>query len=333
MTSTFHHVEVLGQQPVELSGDRRPQPGPIAVIPAKRDRSDFIEAIIAGGGTVGEVDAQTRGLVYTSYSDVDTLVSTLETHPDIGWVQLPFAGIDAYAARLIPFAERGVLFTAAKGSYSQPVAEHALTLTLALLRVLPRRIRATSWGKSDGRSLFGLHVVIVGGGGIARELIRLLQPFGVRTTVVRRSAAEVPEADQTLTHDRLGEVLPEADVLVLAAPATPDTRGMISAPELAAMKPTAVLVNIGRGPLIDTDALVAALDAEEIYGAGLDVTSPEPLPAGHPLYSHERAIITPHTADTPAVVRPLLLSRVHENVRGFTQTGVFTGVADPQLGY
>lgn len=333
MSNAFHHIEVLGQEPEALSGDRRPEPGPIAIAPVRHERGDFAAAVVEGGGTVADLDAHTRGLVYTSYSDVDTLVRTLEAHPGIGWVQLPFAGIDAYASRLVPFAERGVLFTAAKGAYSQPVAEHALTLALALLRVLPRRIRARSWGKSDGLSLFGTHVVIVGGGGIARELIRLLAPFGVTITVVRRSADPVPGADRTLTSDRLGEVIPDADVLVLAAPATPDTIGLISTAELAAMKPTSVLVNIGRGPLVDTDALVAALDSEEIFGAGLDVTSPEPLPDGHPLYSHERAIITPHTADTPAMVEPLLLARVRENVRGFTQTGVFTGVADPRLGY
>ena len=144
-----------------------------------------------------------------------------------------------------------------------------------------------------------------------------IAPFGCTTTVVRRSAGEVPGADRTITFAELDEVLPDADVVMLAAPNTDETRHMINAERLRAMKSTAVLVNVGRGPLVDSDALSAALDAGEIYGAGLDVTDPEPLPAEHPLWQNDRCLITPHTADTPEQVAPLFAERVRLNVDAF----------------
>ncbi|MDJ1369805.1 D-isomer specific 2-hydroxyacid dehydrogenase family protein [Gulosibacter molinativorax] len=328
----FTHDEVLAEAPRILPAEARPEPGSIAILPEGSEFADGV-AVREAGGVVAPLSDATRGLIYTTTRDVDTLVRTLDAHPGIGWVQLPFAGIDAYGKALIPAAERGVLFTSAKGSYAQPVAEHALTLTLATLRQLPMRLRATSWGESSGQSLYGANVVVVGAGGIALEYLRLLESFGARTTVVRRRSVPVAAADLTVTTDELDVVLPEADVVMLAAASTDETRALIDASRLASMKPSAVLVNIARGKLVDTDALVAALDAGMIFGAGLDVTDPEPLPAGHPLYSHERCVVTPHTADTPEMVQPLLEQRIRDNVRAFLETGEFVGVADPRLGY
>ncbi|SJM48896.1 D-isomer specific 2-hydroxyacid dehydrogenase family protein [Gulosibacter sp. 10] len=329
----FNHREVLSEEPTPVPDDRRPEPGEIAVLPVRDRERPEVQAVRDAGGVVAPLSEATRGLVYTSYSNVDELVDALERYPDIGWVQLPFAGIDVYAERIAPYAERGVLFTSAKGAYAQPVAEHALMLTLALQRNLPVRLRADSWGRKFGRSLYGADVVIVGAGGIAKEYMRLLEPFGARITVVRRRDGEVAGADQTVTTDRLDEILPDADVVMLAAAATSETRSLIDRDRLRAMKPNAVLVNIARGPLVDTDALVEALEAGEIYGAGLDVTDPEPLPEGHPLYSSERCIITPHSADTPEMTQPLIERRIRDNVRAFLETGAFVGVANPAEGY
>lgn len=331
--SNGQHSEVLSQQVEPLPNHRRPVPGAISVLPEGERQSEFVDVVREAGGEVAQIGAETRGVIYTSYKDVDGLVSALTDNPQISWVQLPYAGIDAFAQRLRPFAQRGVLFTSGKGAFAQPVAEHALMLTLALQRRIPLRCRATSWGESAGLSLYGNRVVVVGAGGIARELIRLLEPFGVDVSVVRRSDGDVPEADRTVRFDALDEQLPDADVVVLAAAATEETRGMISAARLKKMKSSAVLVNIGRGPLIDTSALVAALDSGQIYGAGLDVTDPEPLPDDHPLWQHERCIITPHTADTPDMVLPLIKQRVRDNVRAFLDDGRFVGIADPLRGY
>lgn len=328
------HRARVAHEAEAIPEDRRPKSGPIAILPADRGLRGGERALEAAGATLEPLGPGTRGLIYTSARDVESLVDALETYPDISWVQLPFAGIDNFAARLRPHAERGVFFTSAKGAYAQPVAEHALAFTLGLLRQFPVRAQATSWGRKSGISLYGANIVILGAGGIALEFIDLVRPFGVTVTVGRRRASSTVEsADHTVDLDGFRAALPEADVVVLAAAATGETKHVISELELQAMKSSAVLVNIARGPLVDTDALVHALDAGEIFGAGLDVTDPEPLPDAHPLFEHERAIITPHTADTPDMVRPLFLERCRANVEAFVSTGRFEGIADPILGY
>ncbi|RDV44877.1 hydroxyacid dehydrogenase [Leifsonia sp. ku-ls] len=322
----------MADEVTALPPERRPEPGPIAVLPEPEQQ--FVDAVEAAGGTVEPLSERTRGVVWLSNKDAAAFPPVLEAHPGIGWVQLPFAGVDAFADVLAAEDRPGLVWTSAKGAYAQPVAEHALVLALALLRVLPKRLRARSWAtEPEGRSLYGLDVVIVGAGGIALELIRLLQPFGTRITVVRRSSAPVEGAARTVTSDRLAEVLPDADLVVVAAALTGGTRHLFGAEEFAAMKPTAYLVNIARGGLVDTDALLDALRSGAIAGAGLDVTDPEPLPDGHPLWDEPGVIITPHQADTPEMTAPLLAERIRQNVRAFLDDGRFVGVVDPDAGY
>ena len=137
------------------------------------------------------------------------------------------------------------LWTSAKGAYSQPVAEHASLSRWPCCGCSPPGFgRPAGRPIAEGRSLFGLNVVIIGAGGIALELIRLLEPFGTHITVLRRSTDPVPGAERTVTSDQLSEVLPAADVVFVAAASTADTRHLIGAKELAAMKQTAVLVNV-----------------------------------------------------------------------------------------
>ncbi len=187
--------------------------------------------------------------------------------------------------------------------------------------------------KRDGISLFGREVLIIGAGGVAVELIRLLAPFGTRITVVRRSPGEVAGAYRTVTVSELDAVLPDADAVVVAAASTGETAHLIGARQLGLMRETAVLVNIARGALVDPAALNASLRAGHLWGAGLDVTEPEPLPDGDPLWSAPRCIITSHCADTPEMVEPLLAERVTRNVRAFLGDGRFVGVVDPAGGY
>ena len=329
---TAQHRAVLAVAPEALPADRRPRPGPIAVLPTAEPA--FVSAVESAGGVVEPLSDRTRGVVWLSNKDAVAFPAILAAHPGIGWVQLPFAGVDAFAGVLAAGDRPDVVWTSAKGAYAQPVAEHALALTLALLRVLPKRIRARSWETApEGRSLYGLNVVIVGAGGIALELMRLLEPFGARVTILRRSPDPVPGAERTLTADALGDVLPDADVVVIAAALTAGTRHLIGPAEFGAMKSTAVLVNIARGGLVDSDALLTALRERRIAGAGIDVTDPEPLPDGHPLWDEPDCIITPHQADTPEMVAPLLAERVRENVRAFLGDGRFVGIVDPAVGY
>jgi phosphoglycerate dehydrogenase-like enzyme len=246
-------------------------------------------------------------------------------------VQLPMAGIEQVA-------EAGVLdhrrrWTSAKGAYAEPVAEHALALLLAGLRHLPERARAQSWGQPAGQTLFGQPVTVVGGGGITLALLRLLEPFRAQVTVVRRSAEPVAGAARTVTTSHLGQALTGARAVVLTAALTPQTRGMIGQAELGAMDQQAWLVNVARGALVDTAALVEALRARQIGGAALDVTDPEPLPDGHPLWDLPNCLITPHTADTEEMTEPLLAARITENVRRLAAGQELEGQVDPDLGY
>jgi phosphoglycerate dehydrogenase-like enzyme len=312
----------------------RPEPGPIAVLP--NASTVFVDAVVAGGGTVEPLSEATRGIVWLSETRSDELATVLDAHPGVQWVQLPWAGVDAFAGILARFADRPFpLWTSAKGAYSEPVAEHTLALTLALLRHLPQKARTATWMASPktGTSLFGLDVVLIGAGGIAREIIRLFSVFDVRITVVRRSAEPLAGAHATVTAAELARVLPGADVVIIAAASTGETAQLIGAEELRLMKRSAVLVNIARGALIDTDALVRALADGEIAGAGLDVTDPEPLPDGHALWSAPNCLVTSHSADTPEMTAPLLAGRIRLNVEAFRGTAGFVGVVDPVAGY
>jgi D-3-phosphoglycerate dehydrogenase len=199
---------------------------------------------------------------------------------------------------------------------------------LAGARRLAECARAQTWTDPPARPLDGATVAIVGAGGIGRALMGLLAPLDVEVLAVTRRGR-----DGTLPADRLLEVLPDADHVVIAAPATPDTRHLVGAAELDAMRDDAWLVNVARGSLVDTDALVAALAAGAIGGAALDVTDPEPLPDGHPLWSEQRALITPHIANPAATLRRYLARHVEENVRRFARGEKLLAVIDAEVGY
>ncbi|HLI02033.1 MAG TPA: D-isomer specific 2-hydroxyacid dehydrogenase family protein [Acidimicrobiales bacterium] len=285
----------------------------------------------AGGLAVSLADPDPDALVWVPGGSIDELGEALARHPGLRWIQLPFAGVERVAAAGLFDSDRS--WTCAKGSYAEPVAEHALLLALAGLRRLDERIRATSWGRPDGTSLYGQKVTILGGGGITDELLRLLAPFGVEATVVRRRADPLPGAARTVATAQLDEVLPGALVVFVALALTPETTHIIGARQLELMDRSAWLVNVARGPHVDSDALVAALRAGEIAGAALDVTEPEPLPDGHPLWAEPNCIITPHTADTWDMIKPLLASRIRANVAHFTVGEPLEGLVDPAAGY
>jgi phosphoglycerate dehydrogenase-like enzyme len=282
------------------------------------------EAVEAGGAHVVPV-AEAEALVWNDPLDVGALQHALEDGPQIRWIQLPWAGVEHHAAAGVFSHNDDRVWTAGKGVYAEPVAEHALMLALALMRDLPTRVGATSWGPQSGRSLYDANVTILGGGGIAESLQRLLEPFRTTTTIIRRSGP--------LTLDHLDGALATADVVVLALSLTPATRHVIAKPQFEQMQDHAVLVNVARGGHVHTDDLVDALEHHRIHGAGLDVTDPEPLPDGHPLWHLPNCIITPHTADTAEMIRPLLTRRITENVTRFANGDDLIGVVDPELGY
>ncbi len=289
------------------------------------------EAVVAGGGRVVDDPGEAVGLVWMDPHHPDRLADVLAAGPEIRWVQLPSAGIERVAESGL--LDQGRTWTCAKGSYAEPVAEHALALSLAGLRRLPERVRADSWGEPAGVSLYDQPVTVVGGGGIARALLDQLRPFRVRATVVRRSADPVPGAARTLPVDQLHDALPGARVVVLTLALTPASTHLIGTAELGLMDETSWLVNVARGRHVHTEALVAALATGSIGGAALDVTDPEPLPDGHPLWSAPNCIITPHTADTFEMVIPHLAERIRVNVAHLAKGETMEGLVDPRLGY
>jgi phosphoglycerate dehydrogenase-like enzyme len=298
----------------------------IAVGPA--EESAWMREAVVGAGAIVTSVREADALIW--YGRPVDLASVLADAPKLRWVQLPAAGIEDY----LPLIDGTVeTWTAAKGVYAEPCAEHALGLAIAGFRHFTAAARTASWRKTPGKTLFDGRAVIVGGGGIAQSLLRLLKPFRVHATVVRRQLDPTPGADRTVPPNRFMEVLADADLVVLAAPLTKQTEFMVGEPQLRAMKEDAWLINVARGRLVKTDDLVRALKEGWIGGAGLDVTDPEPLPDGHPLWQLDNCIITSHTANPPNLDRQLFQTRIVENVRRFVAGEPLLGLIDRTAGY
>jgi len=293
------------------------------------DPEEWLEdAVRAGGGRVVSADEADAIIVNSGGGDPSRVASLITARTR--WVQLPSAGIESWV-------EAGVItddavWTSAAGAYGPQVAEHALALLLAGARRLQVAARAQTWDRQPGRVVAGSTVALVGFGGIGRCLLPMIKPLGVRVLAVTDSDP-VEGVDRTVPRDAYRDVLPEADHVVLLAALTPQTRGMIGAAELDAMRDDAWLINVGRGGLVDTDALVEALREERIGGAALDVTDPEPLPDGHPLWTLPNALITPHVANPQEAHDAALAERVRENVRRFAAGETLLGVIDPVQGF
>ncbi len=290
---------------------------------------EYLEAAAEAGAQVVPMDSTVKALIWLDYSQPQALAEMLDQNPQIEWVQLPFAGVDAFAEII----KRPILFTSAKGSYREPVAEHALALSLAMMRVIPERVVTKTWGRKFAASLYDSNVLLFGGGGITEELLKLLAPFRANVTVIRKKASPMQGAKQTLGFDQLDSELPKADLVILAAALTDETRYLFDASKFAIMKPSAYLVNIARGPMVHTADLIDALNNDVIAGASVDVTDPEPLPDGHPLWNAKNIIITPHTADTREQVVRLFSDRIRENLRAYSEGKPLVGVVDANLGY
>lgn len=289
----------------------------------------YEQAVVDAGGELVELGAEVEALIWTDYARPDLLKQTLDANPQLKWVQLPFAGVDAFTDIL----DRDVTFTCAKGSFAEPVAEHALALTLALARKIPTRVVALAWGEKFAFSLFGAKVLILGGGGIGEKLVELLVPFGCDITVLRKHPQEMANVRHVGPLSELDAHLAEADAVVLALSLTPETENLFDLARFKRMKPTAYLVNIARGRHVVLPDLLKALDEGFLAGAALDVTNPEPLPDGHEAFGRTDLIITPHTADTNAQVLELFSQRLVQNVTAYLSGEPLVGLVSSQLGY
>jgi phosphoglycerate dehydrogenase-like enzyme len=291
-------------------------------------RGFLADAIVAGGGELVATE-EAEALVWADALDPGRLPELLARHPRIDWVQLPWAGIEPF----VDVLDTDRTWTCGKGVYAEEVAEHALALALAGFRHVGGYARQATWTRPEGRSLLGARVTILGGGGIAASFLRLLAPFGCGVTVLRRRPDPIAGAAEVGTLADLDRVLPGTDLLLLALALTPETEGVIDAGRLALLPDHAWLVNVARGRHVVTDDLVVALRDGTIGGAALDVTEPEPLPDGHPLWSLPTCLVTPHTANTPEMAVPVLAARVTENVRRYADGEELIGIVDAAAGY
>ena len=293
---------------------------------------DLENAVGKGGGEVSGPE-KADGVIWLNPRDPQGLKDLLASSK-ARWVQLPFAGIESFFAAGVIGSDR--TWTCAKGIYGPACAEHALALMLAASRRIPHHARERKWEEpglgSPERRLKGATVLIVGLGGIGRELARMLRPLEVNVVATSRSATPFDGVDVHPSAD-LDRLLSDADYIAICAALTDETRGMFSGVQFDAMRQNAWLVNVARGGLVDTGALVDALRTSSIGGAALDVTDPEPLPDDHPLWSMDNVVITPHVANTWDMALPELQDLVYRNVDRFVRGDELEGLVDPELGY
>jgi len=259
------------------------------------------------------------------------------------WVQSPAVGVGS-----LMFPEllaSGVVITSARGIRARSIAEHVLGVTIALARRLPIAIRAQlqhRWAQEeldgpdvDVRPLHGQRMGIVGLGSIGRAVAGLAAPFGFRITGIRRRAHEPPPpgVDAVWPPERLGDLLAQSDVVVLAAPHTPDTKRLIGRRELDVVKRGALLVNVARGKLIDDDAVIEALKDGRLGGAALDVFTQEPLDPSSPYWDLPNAIVTPHVSGALQDYWTPLVALFAENLRRFERGDALLNVVDKIAGY
>jgi phosphoglycerate dehydrogenase-like enzyme len=262
----------------------------------------------------------------------------LEDCPKLEWLQLNSAGADAYVKEGV--LRPDVRLTCATGAYGPGVAEHMLAVLFSLkkkLHLYRDSQNQCEWTDHGGvQSLQGGTLLIVGLGDIGLYFARLLKGFGYRVIGIRRRPGEVPQGvDKLYTMDHLDELLPEADVVLSMVPDSKATRNIFRKERFEKMKPTAILLNGGRGSAVNTEDLCDALIAGEIYGAGLDVTDPEPLPSQHKLWNMKNVIITPHVSGD--FHHPATLYRIVDitagNLRRYMQGEALTNIVDRKSGY
>jgi phosphoglycerate dehydrogenase-like enzyme len=340
-------------------------PTAIALSPilSARYRSRDLDLIRAAAPGARIVTLSREGLTDESVEDVEVLLRgwlssdafdrLLARAPRLNYVHSASAGVER--ALTATARERGIVITNARGVFSRPIAEYVLMMILAVSRRLPGLLelqRERTWQPLEGVELRDVTVGIVGLGSIGRAVGALATAFGCRVVAVRRRSeaggagatavgAMDDESrsfgelmlDRVSGPDSLPQLLSESDFVVLAAPLTPETEDMIDEAALAAMKPTAWLINIARGRLVDERALLAALREGRIGGAILDTFREEPLPPSSAFYDLENVIVTPHTSWSSGRVLDRSVQLFCDNLRRYAAGEPLLNVVDPSAGY
>jgi phosphoglycerate dehydrogenase-like enzyme len=305
--------------------------------------------------TVGEHGSVLAPVLQASLSDAEVIVSTVDAPlddaevivsllddaaraeleatltPAVRWVHVFAAGVDGFPFELL--GDR--VLTCSRGASGVAIAEFALATMLAFEKRLPESWIGeppAQWGRAGLGGLNGRTLVLLGVGAIGTEVARRALAFGMDVVAVRRTSTRAA-LDGVEVAGSLTEALARADHVVVAAAATDATRHLLDADAFAALKAGAHVVNVARGSLVDQDALLAALETGRVARASLDVTDPEPLPAGHALYAHPNVRVSPHISwSSPDTVRRTIEIFV-ENLTRWREGRALAGRVDPSLGY
>ena len=268
---------------------------------------------------VGEVD-----FFVAPYATTPEALGVTERMPRLRVLQLLSAGYE----HALPYLPSGVELCNAQGVHDTSTAELAVALMLASLRRFPKFVRAQdkhAWEPGQFQALADKHVLILGYGSIGAAIDRRLRPF---ETIVTRVARTARPEDDVHSVDELPTLLPQADIVVVVTPLTPQTTGMVNAAFIRQMKQGALLVNVARGAVVDTSALLAALEERRICAA-LDVTNPEPLPSDHPLWDAPGLLISPHVGGNTSAFLPRARRLVREQLTRFVNNQPLENVVVP----
>lgn len=258
--------------------------------------------------------------------------------PRVQWVHARSAGLDNL---IFPeLVSHHVVLTNGSGVFSPSLGEFALGAILYFAKDFRRLVRnqmAGKWEQFDITMISGRTVGIIGYGDIGRAVATRVRAMGMRVLAVKRHGPPLynvdPLVDQIYSPDGRREMLARCDYVVVCAPLTAESRGMISDAEFASMKPDSVIINIGRGPVIDEDAMVRALSERRIRGAALDVYDHEPLPAGHPFYQLENVLLSPHSADHTPDWMDMAMRFFLEQFERYVKKEPLRNIVDKKLGY
>lgn len=328
----------------EREGWRPPKKIVVADVPL----ADYLRGIAPGVEIVGVQGLRNYEGMAAVVEGADVLIGLCTPEivargTSLRWIQLLNAGADS-CATIPAVAERGILVTNLQRIQGPHMAEHAIALLLSLARALPtygveQAAGAFTRGFRETRGerpieIEGKTLLVVGLGGIGTEVAKRAHGLGMHVIATRNSRREGPDyVEYVGLADEYRTLAARADVVVNSTPLTPETRGMFDARFFAAMKDDAFFINIGRGESVVTADLTAALQAQQIGGAGLDVTDPEPLAPGHPLWSMSNVIITPHIATSSDFRSDRTVTLAAENVRRYVRGDALLSVVDLAAGY
>lgn len=298
-----------------------------------------------------EIEVPDANYIYGTYEEINKSVvqkadiiignppaEMLINSPNLKWLQLNSAGSDAYIKEGI--LEKEVFLTNATGAYGLAISEHMIGILLQLLKKLHiyRNNQKLHIWKDEGevKSIYNSKVLIIGLGNIGGEFAKRIKAFGGYTIGVRRTNTEKPDfIDELHLMDKIDELLPIVDVVVLTIPGTKETYKMFSKERLKLMKSGSVLLNVGRGNVLDTEALCDAVESGHLLGAGLDVVNPEPLPKNHRIWDMQNIIITPHISGGYHIPETLesIVQISAKNLKNFINGNTLINIVDFATGY